>query len=297
MITAGRARRHYNDGEAQPLLRHLAAILAILPLTAACIPAEWGTNAILHPHRRALTTRPDLPFEDVAFERDGVSFKGWVFRARPKAHTWLVYLHGIADNRQSGLGFAHRFVPQGYDVLMYDARGHGESGGQAVTYGALEKEDLRKALDAVGAERAVLFGCSLGAAVALQAAVVDPRIVAVIAQSPFSDLRSIVHDRKPVLFTGGKADAALALAETKAAFRADDASVLRAAPAIRIPVLLIHGAADRETSPEHSRRIHAALTGSKELLMVEGAGHNDTLARDETWRRIEEWLARLRPSL
>jgi uncharacterized protein len=274
--------------------RRRRVIALLLVASGACIPAGWGANAILHPHRRAVTMRPDLPFEDVRFERDGVAFKGWAFRAQPKARTWLVYLHGIADNRQSGLGFAHRFVPQGFDVLLYDGRGHGESGGDAVTYGALEKEDLRRALDAVGAERAIVFGCSLGASVALQAAPLDPRIVGVIAQSPFADLRSIVFDRKPAFLTRAKVEAALALAAKQGRFEIDDASVLQAAPAIRVPVLLIHGGADRDTSPAHSRRIFDALPGSKELLIVAGAGHNDTLAGQETWRKIDAWLAPLR---
>jgi pimeloyl-ACP methyl ester carboxylesterase len=223
--------------------RHVRAIALLLLVPAGCIPAEWGANAILHPHRRAVTVRPDLPFED---------------------------------------------------VLLYDGRAHGESGGEAVTYGAFEKEDLRCALDAVGAERAILFGCSLGASVALQAAPLDPRIAGVIAQSPFADLRSTVYERKPAFLTRAKAEAALALAARQGRFEIDDASVLRAAPTIRVPVLLIHGGADRDTSPAHSRRIFDALTGPKEMLIVDGAGHNDALAGAETWRKIDAWLARLR---
>lgn len=269
----------------------LALILAAT--TFGCFPAQWGANAILHPARRPVTAVPDLPYRDLTFERNGTTFKGWVFPAAGEGATrWLVYLHGIADNRQSGIGFAHRFVRRGYNVLVYDGRAHGDSGGRAVTYGVHEKEDLRKALDAVHAERVVLFGCSLGASVALQAAPGDPRVAGVIAQSPFADLRSIVHDRKPRLLTRAKTDAALQIAARDGGFALDDASVLRVAGAIRVPVLLIHGAQDKDTPAAHSRRIHDALSGPKELLIVEGAGHNDTLARDETWRHIEDWLAR-----
>jgi uncharacterized protein len=235
---------------------------------------------------------PPIAHENVAFESGGVKLAGWAFRAQPASRGWLVYLHGIADNRQSGIGFAQRFVPQGYDVLMYDSRAHGDSTGEAVTYGVREKEDLQKAFDAVGAKRAVLFGCSLGASVALQAAATDDRIVGVIAQSAFADLRSIAHERKPFVFTRAKADTAIALAGKQGRFDVDEASVLRAAPNIRVPVLLIHGEDDRETRADHSRRIFEKLAGPKELLIVAGAGHNDTLARAETWQRIEEWLAR-----
>jgi len=267
-------------------------LLSVVLLGASCVPAEWGASAVLHPYRRPVTLTPPIPHEKIAFENDGVKLVGWAFRAQPSTRGWLVYLHGIADNRQSAIGFAQRFVPQGYDVLTYDSRAHGESGGDAVTYGVREKEDLRRALDTVGARRAIVFGCSLGASVGLQAAAVDPRIAGVIAQSPFADLRTIAHERKPFVFTHAKADVALAMAGRQAAFDVDEASVLRAAPHVTVPVLLIHGGADGETRPSHSRRIFDALAGPKELLIVEGAGHDDTLARAETWQRIEQWLAR-----
>jgi pimeloyl-ACP methyl ester carboxylesterase len=274
--------------------RHSLTLTAVALASGACLPPDWGANAILHPARRPVSVVPDLPYEDVTFESGGVTLKGWIFRASAAPRRgWLVYLHGIGDNRQGGVGFAHRFGALGYDVLAFDARGHGDSGGEAVTYGVKEKDDVVRALDAVHADRVVLFGCSLGAAVALQAATVDPRIVAVIAQSPFADLRSIVYERKPWIASRGEADAALTLAGARGGFTVDDASPLKGARDVRVPVLLIHGASDTATSPEHSRRIFAALTGPKELLVVPGAGHNDTLARPETWKRIEAWLARV----
>jgi len=58
-------------------------------------------------------------------------------------------------------------------------------------------------------------------------------------------------------------------------------------------VLLIHGADDRETPPEHSRRIEAALAGPRRLLLVPGAGHGGALAGREAWDVIGAWLAAL----
>jgi len=268
----------------------IAALALALP---ACVPPEWGASAILTPHRKPITVVPDLPCENVSFRNGAVVLKGWLFRTSAPRRALLVYLHGIGDNREGGLGFAHRFLPQGYDVLAYDSRGHGESGGEYVTYGFHEKRDLLQALDAVHADRAVLFGCSLGGSVALQAAPIDGRIVGVIAQSPFADLRSIVQDRKPWVFSEAKADAAIAIAAHRGDFLAGEVSAVEAAAHIRVPVLLIHGARDGDTRPEHSRRILAALAGPKQLLLVPGAGHNDTLAGADTWRAIETWLGRL----
>jgi pimeloyl-ACP methyl ester carboxylesterase len=257
----------------------------------ACFPPEQGATWIIQPWRRPVTMRPTLPFEDLSFQSGTLVLRGWVFRGARPRRGWIVYLHGISDNRESGEWLAERFVPRGYDVLLYDSRGHGLSAGDFVTYGCREKEDLIAALDAVHADRAILIGGSLGGAIALQAAPLDARILGVVAYSTFSDLRSVVLDRKPWFATRAEADEAIAIAERRAHFSADEASPLMAAPRIRVPVLLMHGAVDKETPPRHSQRILAALGGRKRLLLVPGASHNDVLNHEEAIRAIDAWIA------
>jgi pimeloyl-ACP methyl ester carboxylesterase len=271
------------------------SIIALLAL-GGCFPPEWGANAILHPYRRRPTAVPDFAYEDLVFASEGVTLRGWVFRGSSPRRGTIVYLHGSADNRQSGLGFARRFVAQGFDVAAYDSRAHGDSGGDACTYGFHEKKDLSRALDALGADSVVLFGTSLGGAVALQAAAEEPRVIGVIAQSSFSDLETIVHERAPFFARAAEVREALAIAEERGAFRVAEVSPRLAATRIDVPVLLIHGERDRETSASHSRAIFAALAGPRELFIVPRAGHNDTLADARTWEKIDAWLAAVAPS-
>jgi alpha-beta hydrolase superfamily lysophospholipase len=267
--------------------------LAVVCLLAcsSCMPPEWGAGAILHPYRKPLVGAPDVPYEPLAFAGEGgIALRGWRFPAQGPRRGTLVYLHGVADNRGGGVGLARRFGPRGWEVIAYDGRAHGASGGAACTYGVLEKRDLVRALDAARADRVVLFGSSLGAAVALQAAPLDPRIGGVIAQSPFSSLEEIARDRAPWFATDAEVGGALTIAEAKGGFTLGEASPAAAARDIRVPVLLIHGALDRDTRLEHSRRIEAALGGPKGLLVVPGAGHEDTLRGAEVWAEIERWL-------
>jgi pimeloyl-ACP methyl ester carboxylesterase len=271
-------------------LARLGILLVAFP-SAACLPPEWGADAILKPMRRPLVRSPGLPFQDVVFRTsDGLRLEGWLFRGTPPRRGLIVYLHGHADNRQSGLGLAERFVPKGWDLLTYDARGHGRSEGTQCTYGHREREDVTRALDAVGAEGAVLFGSSLGASVALQAAANEPRVEAVVAQSPFAELEWIIRERAPWIASAREVRDAIALAETRAGFRVTEVSPRTAAIRIAIPVLLIHGSEDRETRASHSKAIYAALSGPRRLLLVPGAGHNDVLRREEVWREIESFL-------
>ena len=276
-----------------PVMRR-AAIVSIGFAASSCMPPEWGANAVLHPYRKPLTAVPDIPYDDVAFTgQGGIAFRGWRFRASGERRGMLVYLHGIGDNRAGGIGLAKRFGPKGWEVLAYDGRAQGASGGDACTYGVLEKGDLSKALDALKADRVVLFGSSLGAAVALQAAPLDARIarrdrgVAVLQpRRGRARPRALVCDGR-----GGRERAHDCRA--KGGFDVDDAAPVALAPRIRVPVLLIHGERDRDTRPEHSRRIEAALTGPKRLLIVPGAGHDDTLRGAAVWAEIEAWLSAL----
>lgn len=204
-----------------------------------------------------------------------------------------MFLHGVGDNRAAGLGVAERFVGKGLDVLVYDSRAQGESEGEVCTYGYLEKRDLIKALDAVGTRSAVAFGSSLGGAVALQAAPLDPRIRGVIAQSSYADLETIVRDRSPFFASQAEIRKALALVERNGRFPVAQVSPEKAASAIRVPVLLLHGDKDRDTPPRHSQRILAGLAGPKALMLVPGAGHNDVFGREEAWRAVERFVAAL----
>jgi dipeptidyl aminopeptidase/acylaminoacyl peptidase len=125
--------------------------------------------------------------------------------------------------------------------------------------------------------------------VALQAAADDHRISSVIAVATFADLRTVATERAPFFATHREIDEALQLAERQARFDVNVVSPVAAATRIVVPVMLIHGAEDRETPPDHSRRVYAALGGPKRLLIVPGRGHNDALTPD-IWREIDRWV-------
>jgi uncharacterized protein len=264
-------------------------VMLVLGMVAgACVPASWGADRLLHPKRRPAKQQPVASFDAVEFEGEGVKLAGRWFRTRAKRGT-VVFLHGRSDNRASGVEIADHFVGRGFEVIAYDSRAHGESEGDACTYGFYEKRDLVRVLDRVETRPIVVMGFSMGAAVALQAAADDPRIDAVVAVSPFSDLRTIVHERAPFFATRRDIARVFKLAEQRANFRADEVSPLAAAVHIRVPALIIHGAEDRTTQPEHSQRIFAALRAPKELILVPNRGHRRPLT-DDVWREIDAWL-------
>ena len=268
----------------------LAAIAVIIAWSQ--LPGV-GAGALLFPSRHFNERQAPEGCVNRTFPGDGLTLDGWLCTSPAAIHRGtVVYLHGIADNRGSSIDTIQRMLPRGYDVVAYDSRGHGASQGDRCTYGYFEKRDLQHVLDELGDDRVILIGHSLGGAVALQAAAVDHRVRAVVAASTFADLRSIATERAPYVFTPSLIKAAFERAEHDGQFVVDQVSPLRAAAEITVPVLIVHGALDRQTRPAHSERVFAALRGPKELLIVRDAGHNDALKSD-VWTKVERWIDRL----
>ena len=275
--------------------KRLIIIALVTLLLGGAIASQFpriGAALILHPPHRRVTTMLPPRCEEINYQGDGVGLQGWRGDAAGKSRGTLIYLHGVADNRASGAGVVGRFQKRGFDVVAYDSRAHGESGGDACTYGYFEKEDLRRVLDTVRPGPVILVGSSLGAAVALQLAATDNRVSAVVAAECFSDLKTVVTERAPFFFSPGVIEKSIQLAEQQGRFQIESVSPAAAARTIKVPALVIHGADDSDTPPDHSRRIYSALAGPKQLMLVKGAGHNESL-QGTIWPDIEQWIDKI----
>jgi pimeloyl-ACP methyl ester carboxylesterase len=263
-------------------------VSSLVVLLAGC--ASLGADALTRPMRVPLIGSTSVPHRDVSWTTaDGLTLRGWVFDPPSAPKGLVVLVHGKDINRQHFSGEATRFTRRGWQVLAFDQRGHGASDGQRTTFGFHEVDDLKRGLDLLGAQRVVLIGESLGAAVSLQATARDPRIIGCVAGASFSDLTTIAAEHRPFFFSDDVFAQARALAEHEAGFRIDDISPVRDVATITAPVLLLHGTKDTFIHPDHSRRLHASGPTTT-LVWLDGVGHIDVLVHAESWDRIEQWM-------
>lgn len=219
---------------------------------------------------------------------DGVMLRGWKVKPNDPNGDWVLLFHGISDNRTGVLGPADFLLDHGYSVVMMDLRAHGQSGGM-LTYGWKEKFDTVAITDALCTTEHVhhlgALGVSLGAAIALQSAAVEPRIEAVVAEDPFATLREVSYDYAGLhlspflgetLFRPA-AIAALYRLGKVGGFPTNDVSPERAVAVRAFPVFLICGTRDRTIPCRHAERIFRAARGPKELWIAKGAGHASAL--------------------
>lgn len=193
-----------------------------------------------------------------------------------------ILAHGYGgDGRQLDV-FARIFHEKfGMNVLLPEARGHGLSGGSYIGFGWHDRRDILgwAGLLREGGEGAiVLYGISMGAATVLMAAGerVPPEIRLVIADCGYSSvmeelawqLKRIYHISCPPLIR-----AVSRLAEKRAGYRFEEASVLEQVKKSRIPTLFIHGEADTFVPFEMCGRLFDACTAEKDLYTVPGAEH------------------------
>ncbi len=209
------------------------------------------------------------------FKQAAITLRGWWFTANDTltAPCVLVMAHGFTDNRSGMLKYAGAFAGCGCDLLLYDHRAHYESGLEddegIVTGGILEAADLlaahRFATQKSGLpdQQIGWVGESWGAAAAIIAAGYgDIQAAFVVADSPYADWYTAVGERAIKLY-GGWIKAFLPLSFRFVSWRLgldyQDASPERWAARVKVPILLVHSAADVETAPQQSLRIYDQL--------------------------------------
>ena len=183
--------------------RHVRLILfgAVALLAMYMGASALIADRVWHPTRKAIHTDPGkygLAYETVSFSSDvdNVRLEGW-FIETPGTKTVMV-LHGSSSTRDNyiNMEMSRELAARGYDVFLFDFRGHGGSGGELFSLGSWETRDIAGALRYLkgrGVEKIGVLAYSMGAAAALLAAPEHPEIEAIVADSSFASLETVIE--------------------------------------------------------------------------------------------------------
>lgn len=225
---------------------------------------------------------------------DGTALFGWYLPAERQPRATVLFLHGNAQNISSHIRAVAWMPRAGFNVFALDYRGYGRSAGHPSLPGLQLDIDAAMATLLARADvdpkRIAIFGQSLGGALAIHYAAhgrYRDSICAVVSESAFSDYRTISRDKLASVFITWPFQWLPWLTVDDS--YAPEASVRAISP---IPLLLIHSDQDRTVPLYHSERLYALALKPKELWVIRGRGHIESMQDASVRERLAAYLAK-----
>jgi hypothetical protein len=272
------------------------ATLLLLSVTGCAerlfyIPTREATPAPQH-----LSMVAGGPVEELSFHSaDGTRLRGWFIPARgvPSLEALtVVHVHGNAGSMLGHIAFSSHFPAAGFNLLIFDFRGYGESEGQPrVRQPLIEdaKAAVRTARERPGVDpsRVALYGHSLGGGIAINVLAEDPALLGAVLESPIASWRLAAA-------TALSGDPPSWWARWLATLLVgDECSPLTAIAGISQPILILHGDEDRIVPVGHGRRL-AEAGRTATLVEIRGGEHNTLQeTHPRTMRLMHEFLGSL----
>jgi len=261
-------------------------VVAVLLLLLRIVVVALEPKLAFYPLRGIQETPRDLgiPYEQVPLQtRDGERVYGW-WLPQEKARADVIFWHGNGGNLSLWLDVIAGLHHQGFAVFAVEYRGYGSCSGRPTEQGIYRDADA--ALDDFWARRRtagrpmIYWGRSLGSVVAAYAASTR-RPDALVLESPFPSKMSLLW-HYPVMAAFGMFSA----------YRFPTGRFLQD---FDRPVLIVHGRRDSIIPFAQGQKVFDALTGPKEMLVLDAADHNDLHVADAAayWAGIERFIERL----
>jgi len=222
-----------------------------------------------------------LAYQDVHFPAatDGLDLAGW-FIPSPGSRCTVLICHGIGANKSCFMEVVPFLHKAGYNVLMFDFRGHGNSAGHTTTFGVNEARDVEGAAAFLAnrpdSRTIIGYGFSMGGSGLLHAAPHLPQMKTLIVDSTFADFPILVQgqlDPLPVPLRPALASLVGFYGYLETEVKMSEMSSLESVSALGDRrLLIIHGRNDPQIPPAQAHMLSAADPGVHRLLMLPG-GH------------------------
>lgn len=216
----------------------------------------------------------------------------------------VILAHGFGNTSDSMGKLAKFYYDRGFDILLPDSRGHGDSEGDYIGYGWHDRLDYLDWIDLLieehDADEIILHGNSMGAAVVLMTSgeTLPTEVKGIIADSSYSDVKEeLSHQLKHIynLPPFPLLDVTSIVTKVRAGYTFKEASAIDQVQKNTLPLFIIHGGADDLVPTEMGHRIYEAAGGDKELWIVPDAGHTKAfdIVTEEFQDRVEAFITKI----
>ena len=266
----------------------ILAVLAVLAIAAGFFFASSSMSIrrqTLDEAKKWQEDHYDLSWYDPLEKTDYqvTSYDGYVLnveliRNPVPADKYILLSHGYTDNRFGSLKYTKMYLDLGFNVIVYDLRGHGENEPTFCTYSARERKDLivliQDCRDRYQPAILGIHGESLGAATAIACLEEKPQIDFVVADCGFSDISNVLKGGvKSMHLPEGLVSLASVCARLRYGYSYDMMRPIDSLADNEVPILFIHGAEDSFILPENSERMEKETKGYSELHLIPEATH------------------------
>lgn len=225
----------------------------------------------MQPMRSETGLRPNGEYRTLDFRSDdGIALRAWLLVGRPDSPT-IVMVHGKGDSKSGLLHLAAPLQAVGYNVLLPDLRGHGESDDAKITFGLDEARDVRAAVAAANVNGPIgVYGLSMGTAAAILALGEDTRVKGWVIDSGFGSLEDLMVDIGVRFYGLPRWITTLSNIAYRVLAGAHPRDVAPANALGTAPALFFHARDDNTIPIEHGRVLFNAARGKKSFIETDG---------------------------
>ena len=250
----------------------------------------------------------DISWYDTIKKQDYTvkSYDGYVLHAQKIFNSqptdrYVLISHGYTDNHIGSLKYTRMYLDLGFNVILYDLRGHGENEPTFCTYSIRERRDLETLICDSRARypEAKLFGIhgeSLGSATSIAVLEYKPPIDFVVADCGFSEITTVMQGGlRGMHLPAWLVHWASVCAKVRFGYYYHQMRPIDSLKDNQIPILFIHGDKDDFIIPAHSQKMQQATKGYSEIHLIPGATHAASIltAPEDYKRYVREFLQKI----
>lgn len=289
----------------------ILAVLCVLFVALGFFLADYSMKIrrqTLEQARKWQSEHYDISWYDTIKKQDYTvkSYDGYVlhvqklFNSQP-SDRYILISHGYTDNHIGSLKYSRMYLDLGFNVILYDLRGHGENEPTFCTYSIRERRDLEALIRDSRARypEAKVFGIhgeSLGSATSIAVLEYKPPIDFVVADCGFSEITTVMQGGlRGMHLPAWLVHWASVCAKVRFGYYYHQMRPIDSLADNRIPILFIHGDRDDFIIPAHSQKMQKATKGYSELHLIPGATHAASIltAPEDYKRYVQAFLQKI----